>query len=171
MISKPPSETLTSHSLRNSDFPNTHISRIDVSLDDPDHQVTLTWTGPLAAEQKVGPFRSSPGAGLKGLNCDDVATSQKSGSLCTPKGHHVVQGFARHLNDDHRATHVTWFEIKRSIALHYFPEVPSHAASHGCVRLESDRVAQLIYDNSVVNSTEVVVGGTWTKPALQWPRK
>jgi hypothetical protein len=35
--------------LRNSDFPNTYIKEISVRLDDPDHSVTLTWTGSQAA--------------------------------------------------------------------------------------------------------------------------
>jgi hypothetical protein len=65
------------HPLRNSDFPETYIQQIAVKLDDPDHPVTLTWTGPQAAEQETGPFRSSPGAGLKGLNCDDTAQRQQ----------------------------------------------------------------------------------------------
>jgi hypothetical protein len=52
--------------LRNTDFPNTYIKEISVQLDDPDHSVTLTWTGPQAAAQETGPFRSSPGAGFEG---------------------------------------------------------------------------------------------------------
>ena len=80
------SRPLAAHSLRNSDFPNTYIDQISVQLDDPDHSVTLTWTGPQAAAQEIGPFRSSPGAGLKGFNCDDATTSRRSGSKCTPKG-------------------------------------------------------------------------------------
>jgi L,D-transpeptidase catalytic domain len=155
-------------SLRNSDFPNTYISQISVRLDDPDHSVALTWTGPQAAAQETGPFRSSPGAGLKGLNCDDTATSRRSGSKCTPKGTFVVSGFQGHLNSDSRATYVTWFVRARGIGLHYFPSVPKYSASHGCVRLESERVAQLIQSNSRVDLTNVVIDGTWTKPPKQW---
>src|SRR5712664_3038851 len=62
-----------SHPLRNDDFPQTYIQEISVSLDDPDHWLTLTWTGPNADSQETGPFRASPGAGLRGLNCDDEA--------------------------------------------------------------------------------------------------
>jgi len=154
--------------LRNSDFPNTYIKQISVQLDDPDHTVTLTWTGPQGAAQETGPFRSSPGAGLKGLNCDDAATSVRSGSKCTPKGTFVVSGFQDHLNSDSRATDVTWFVRARGIALHYFPSVPKYPGSHGCVRLEEKRVAQLIQSNSRIDLTNVVVDGVWTKPRKQW---
>jgi hypothetical protein len=157
-----------SHPFRNDDFPQTYIQQISVSLDDPDHSLTLTWTGPKADSQDTGPFRTSPGAGLKGLNCDDESTSRRSGSKCTPKGTYPVQGFQRRLNSDSRATYVTWFVQRRGVALHYFPSVPEYAASHGCVRIESVNVARLIQDNSLVDDTQVTVSGTWTKPRKQW---
>jgi L,D-transpeptidase catalytic domain len=163
-----PRQTLTTHRLRNENFPDTFIREISVSLDDPDHWLTLTWTGPNADSQETGPFRASPGAGLRGLNCDDEPTSRRSGSKCTPKGTYPVQGFQRRLNSDSRATYVTWFMQRRGIALHYFPIVPEYAASHGCVRIESEHVARLIQDNSLVDETQVVVSGTWTKPPKQW---
>jgi hypothetical protein len=72
-----PAGALVAPPLRNSDFPNTYIKQISVRLDDPDHPVMLTWTGPQAAAQETGPFRSSPGAGLKGLNCDDTRVLSK----------------------------------------------------------------------------------------------
>ena len=161
-------EVSAAHPLRNGDFPETYIKQISVKLDDPDHPVTLTWTGPQAAAQDSGPFRSSPGAGLKGLNCEDTATSRRSGSKCTPKGTFAVSGFQDSLNSDSRATYVTWFVRERGIALHYFPSVPKSAASHGCVRLELKSVAQLIQSNSRIDLTSVVVDGTWTKPSKQW---
>lgn len=154
--------------LRNGDFPRTYIKKIHVSLNDPDHWMTLTWTGPKAASQETGPFRTSPGAGSKGLNCDITATSQRSGTKCTPKGTHKVEGFQARLNSDSRATFVTWFVRWRGIAFHYFPSVPKYAASHGCVRIESKRVAQLVQENARVDLTSVVIDGTWTKPAKQW---
>jgi L,D-transpeptidase catalytic domain. len=157
-----------SHPFRNDDFPQTYIHQISVKLDDPDHPLTLTWTGAGAASQKTGPFRTSPGAGLRGLNCDNDTTSRRSGSKCTPKGTYPVQGFQHQLNSDSRATYVTWFMQSRGIALHYFPSVPAYAASHGCVRIQSVDVARLIQDNSLVGDTQVVVSGTWTKPAKQW---
>jgi hypothetical protein len=156
------------HPLPNDDFPQTFIQKISVSLDDPDHWLTLTWTGPNSDSQETGPFRTSPGAGLSGLNCDDEATSRRSGSKCTPKGTYSVQGFQRRLNSDSRAIYVTWFMQRRGIALHYFPSVPQYAASHGCVRLESEHVARLIQNNARVGETQVVVSGTWTKPSKQW---
>jgi len=161
-------QALASHPFRNDDFPQTYIQQISVNLDDPDHSLTLSWTGPNTDSQETGPFRTSPGAGLRGLNCDDEATSRRSGSKCTPKGTYPVQGFQRRLNSDSRATYVTWFMQRRGIALHYFPIVPMYAASHGCVRIESVDVARLIQDNSLVDQTQVVVSGTWTKPAKQW---
>ena len=115
-----------SHPFRNDDFPQTYIQQISVSLDDPDHSLILTWTGPKADSQETGPFRTSPGAGLKGLNCDDDATSRRSGSNCPPKGTRPVQGFQRRLNSEPRATYVTWFMQSRGIALHYFPSVPEY---------------------------------------------
>jgi hypothetical protein len=157
-----------SQAMRNSDFPRTYIQEISISLDDPDHWLTLTWTGPEADAQETGPFRTSPGAGARGLNCDEVSTSRTSGSKCTPKGRLFVQGFQRRLNSDARAVNVTWFQRRRGIALHYFPIVPRYAASHGCVRIELKRVAQIIQENSRIGLTEVVVDGTWTKPAKQW---
>ena len=157
-----------SRPFRNDDFPQTYIQQISVSLDDPDHPLTLTWTGPKADSQETGPFRTSPGAGLKGLNCNDDATSRRSGSKCTPKGTRSVEGFAQRLNSDSRATYVTWFMQSRGIALHYFPSVPEYAASHGCVRIELVDVARLVQDNSLVDDTEVVISGTWTKPPKQW---
>ena len=161
-------QTRAAHPLRNNDFPQTCIRQISVSLDDPNHWLTLTWKGPKADSQETGPFRTSPGAGLKGLNCDNETTSRRSGSKCTPKGTYPVQGFQRRLNSDSRATYVTWFMQRRGIALHYFPIVPKYAASHGCVRIQSVHVAQLIQDNSIVGDTKVIVDGTWTKPPRQW---
>jgi hypothetical protein len=157
---------LASHPFRNDDFPQTYIQQISVRLDDPNHPLTLTWTGPNAGSQETGPFRTSPGAGLRGLNCDNDATSRRSGSKCTRDL--PVQGFQRSLNSDSRATYVTWFMQSRGIAFHYFPSVPAYAASHGCVRIQSVDVARLIHDNSLVGNTQVVVSGTWTKPAKQW---
>lgn len=155
-------------SLQNSSYPKTYIAEVDVSLDDPNHTMTLTWTGPDAATQQTGPFHTSPGAGLRGLNCDDAATSQRSGTLCTPKGNFVVEAFASHLNTDSRATFVTFFKQSRGIGLHYFPTVPNYAASHGCVRIQDVRIARLIHDNARVGLTKVTVSGTWTKPPHQW---
>jgi hypothetical protein len=149
-------------------IPQTFIQQINVSLNDPMHAMTLSWTGPDAASQQTGPFHTSPGAGLRGLNCNDVATSRRSGTLCTPKGTFTVESFASSLNSDSRATHVTFFVRSRGIGLHYFPTVPQVAASHGCVRIQDERIARLIHDNARAGITQVVVDGTWTKPPKQW---
>jgi hypothetical protein len=37
------------------------------------------------------------------------------------------------------------------------------------VRVELEDAARLVQDNSLVDDTQVVVSGTWTKPAKQWP--
>ncbi len=163
----PAASAPVANSQRNSDFPNTYIQEISVRLEDPDHPVTLKWAGPNAAAQETGPFRSSPGAGLRGLNCDNVATSRRSGSNCTPKGTFTVTGFAPQLPSHPEAKDVTWFVPARGIALHYYPSVPTFPASHGCIRLQPRRVAQLIRFNSRAGVTKVVVDGTWTKPARQ----
>lgn len=160
--------TPAAHPYRNSDFPRTYISQINVALDDPDHRMTFDWTGPQAGSQEAGPFRTSPGAGLKGLNCNNEATSRRSGSYCTPKGTHFVQGYQSRLNSNASATYVTWFVRRRGIAFHYFPSVPRYSASHGCIRVEKKRVAQMIQDNTRVGATKVVVSGTWTKPPRQY---
>jgi len=163
-----PAAAQVSHPQRNSNFPDTYITQISVRLEDPDHSVTLTWTGPNGSAQETGPFRSSPGAGLRGLNCDNEATSRRSGSTCTPKGTFSVTGFASRLNSHPEAKDVTWFVPARGIALHYYPSVPKYAASHGCVRLELRRVAQLVKNNSRAGLTSVAVEGTWTKPPHQY---
>jgi hypothetical protein len=152
----------------NSGFPKTYIRQVNISLTDPMHAMTLTWTGPNAAGQPTGPYHTSPGAGLRGLNCDNAVTSRRSGTRCTPKGTFTVQSFARRLNSDSRATHVTFFVQARGIALHYFPIVPNVPASHGCVRIQDESVARLIHDNARTGLTKVVVDGTWTKPPKQW---
>ena len=154
--------------LRNPNFSATFISKIEVSLDDPHHFVNLVWSGPKAKEQKTGPFKSSPGAGMVGMDCNDEKTSRTNGSMCTPKGTRTVEGLMERLSDDEHAVHVTVFDGARGVALHFYPHVPDFAASHGCVRLKDKDVAQLIHDNVVPGVTKVIVTGTWTKPHHQW---
>ncbi len=143
------------------DFPKTYISNINIDLTSPSHSVTLTWTGPNASRGSTGPFHSSPGAGRCDLNCNNVATSRTSGSLCTPKGTRRVERYRCVMPGHRRATNVTYFHWGRRVALHYFPSVPNYPASHGCVRLPLI-AARFIYDNSRRNATTVTVGGTWT---------
>jgi hypothetical protein len=149
-------------SLRNSDFPRTYISLIEVDLTSPRHWVRLTWSGPNAASQVTGPFHSSPGRGLGYNNCDDVAESNRANSNCTPKGTRHVQAFSETMATAPNARFVTWFHASRGVAFHYYPQVPNYPASHGCVRLEKMSAAQLIHNNSKIGATEVVVSGKWT---------
>ena len=102
------------------DFPETHISQIDIDLASPDHNVTLTWAGPNASAGSTGPFHSSPGAGRCNLNYDNDTNSQTNDTLCTPKGTRQVEGYACALSDS-RATNATVFHQGRGIALHYYP--------------------------------------------------
>jgi hypothetical protein len=152
----------SSTSLRNTDYPNTYISRIDVDLTSPNHWVRLTWSGPDAASQETGPFHSSPGRGLGNNNCDDVNESNRQNSNCTPKGTMHVQGFSEDMRTCRHCKFVTWFNIRREVAFHYYPDVPNYPASHGCVRLEDMHAAQLIHNNSKIGATEVKVAGKWT---------
>ncbi len=158
-----------SHPLRNPNFPDTYISTINVSLDDPDHSVTLVWEGGDDQDLESDPFHSSPGAGVVGHDCDILEESQRDGSKCTPKGQRTVEGFAACLSDDANAMFVTFFDEDRGIGLHYYPVVPDYPASHGCVRLETKEAAQLIHDNAIAGTTVVMVEGTWTQPPHQWP--
>lgn len=150
-----------STSLRNADFPRTYIRRIDVDLTSSNHWVRLTWAGPQAASQESGPFHSSPGRGLGNNDCDDAAESNRNGSNCTPKGTFAVRGFSNSMETCSVCRFVTWFQIERGIAFHYYPDVPGYPASHGCVRLEDLDAAQLIHNNAKVGATEVIVDGNW----------
>jgi hypothetical protein len=149
-----------SKSRRNRDFPTTFIRRIHVDLTSPNHWVELTWSGPAASRQETGPFRSSPGAGLGGNDCDDLRECNRSGSNCTPKGMHAVEAFSDYLPSEPSCRYVTWFMLSREIALHSHRNVPRYPASHGCVRLD-EHAAQLIHNNSLIGETEVLVDGTW----------
>lgn len=150
-------------SRRMADFPQTFISEISVDVTSPNHSVRLVWKGPSAASGALGPFHSSPGAGNCGLNCNNVKTSQTVGTRCTPKGGSwPVNVTACEMSDSPGAKNVTYFQ-RLGIALHYYPSVPNWPASHGCVRLESLYVSQLIHDNVIAGTTAVNVSGTWTR--------
>jgi hypothetical protein len=150
----------SSTSLRNAGFPRTYIRSIRVDLTSPNHWVRLNWTGPDAASQERGPFHSSPGRGLGNNDCDDVDESNRDGSNCTPKGTFTVQGCSDSMPSYTHCRFVTWFQVARGVAFHYYPNVPNYPASHGCVRLNA-HAAQLIHNNSKIGSTEVVVDGKW----------
>jgi hypothetical protein len=151
-----------------SDFPDTYIRDVSVDLTSPDHNVKLTWAGPNAAKGSKGPFHSSPGAGCCDLDCDDVTTSNKDGSRCTPKGGPFkIHSYGCAMSAYPEATDVSYFS-RPGIALHFYPSVPNYPASHGCVRLGAG-AAQLIYDNSRKDVTDVTVSGTWKRGAKCWP--
>lgn len=141
------------------DFPATYISGINVDVGT--QQVTLTWTGPNAGSGPTGPFHCSPGAGNCGVNCNDTAASNRSGSHCTPKGSFTVQRFACALGGHPEAQNATYFQSGRGIAFHRYPSVPDCPASHGCVRMRRE-ASEIIYDNSK-KGTSVTVGGTWRR--------
>ena len=153
-------------SARVADFPATFIKAIKVDLASPDHEVTLTWAGPSAGAQPKGPFKSSPGAGCCGKNCNDTATSKLGGSHCTPKGSHTVSNLGCKLKKYPSAKNVTYFN-GRGVAFHHYDPVPAYPASHGCVRLDRGNPAvppsRIIHDNARVNVTSVSVGGTWAR--------
>ncbi len=136
----------------------TYISKVNVDL--WKQEVTLEWTGSNAASQKKGPFHCTPGAGIEDVNCDDVATSQKANTDCTPKGEFPVLWHDRKFDKYPEAEWVTRFqEASRGIALHYFPRVPEYPSSHGCVRIANKEAAKLIHDNTKPQKSIVKVHG------------
>ena len=136
----------------------TYISKVNVDL--WKQELTLEWTGPNAAAQKKGPYHCTPGAGISGVNCDNVATSQKAGTDCTPKGEFPVLWKDTEFTKYPEAKWVTRFQdADRGIALHYYPRVPEYPSSHGCVRIQSLEAAKLIHDNSKNRKTIVKVHG------------
>lgn len=125
----------------------TYISKVIVDL--WKQEVKLEWTGANAAAQQKGPFHCTPGEGISSVNCDDVATSQRSGTNCTPKGEFSVIRHERRFSDFPAAEWVTRFQDDfRGIALHYYPTVPEYPDSSGCVRIKKLEAAKLIYDNT-----------------------
>ena len=125
----------------------TYISKVIVDL--WKQEVTLEWTGPNAARQEKGPFHSTPGQSTPGVDCDDIATSKKSGTSCTPKGEFLVNYRERRFSKFPQAQWVTRFQDdSRGIALHYYPIVPQYPNSDGCVRIASLKAAKLIHDNT-----------------------
>jgi hypothetical protein len=147
------------------DYPHTYISHIDVDL--TSQKITLTWSGRNAGSGSKGPFHSSPGAGICGKNCDNQATSTTPATDCTPKVTNTpVTGHTCRFKKYPEATYVTFFS-RNGIALHYYPYVPHYPASHGCVRIKSEYVAQLIYDNTRIYKTTITVSGTWKRGKIK----
>jgi len=150
--------------MRNPDFPTTHIAAIHVDLTAPSNSVRLTWTGPAADHGPVGPWRSCPGRGSPGMDCNDVKDSNTLESWCTPKGIFPVAGFDDRLKSVPSCRYATWvIHEPRYIAIHSHKEIPYQAVSHGCIRVPYE-VAKLIHNNSLAGVTLVHIYGTWTRP-------
>jgi hypothetical protein len=146
----------------------THISNITITINaSTTSTLTLTWAnGGLSTQTLPTDFNFSPGAGNCTTDCSDQCNSNQSGSHCTPispppagygASDFIVQGYSCALRSTPSATFVTWFHYARGVAFHYL-DVPSHPASHGCVRMEhSARGAEWIYDNTLPGITTVTV--------------
>jgi hypothetical protein len=150
---------------RNADFPNTYIA--EVGLDLTRLEATLRWTGPAAEQMPTGPYPTSVGAGLPGLDGDSVRVSNRRDTYLTPKGTHPVLGFSDHLRQTPECHYVTWIDLERTLALHSHWFIPDFPASHGCVRLPYE-AAKLIHNNSRVALTKVTVAGRWQPPPEEW---
>jgi lipoprotein-anchoring transpeptidase ErfK/SrfK len=72
-----------------------------------------------------------------------------------------VADFGCALGGHPEALNATYFS-RSGIAFHYYPSVPDHPASHGCVRLKKES-SEIIYDNARKGLTKVTVGGTWKR--------
>jgi hypothetical protein len=149
---------------RNPDFPATHIAVVQVDVTAPSNSVHLVWSGPLACQAPIGPWRSSVGRGSPGMDCNDVVDSNTLDSYCTPKGVFPVAGFDDRLNCAPACCYVSWvIHEPRYIAIHSHTEIPFQPASHGCIRVPLE-LAKLIHNNSLAGVTLVHIYGTWTRP-------
>ena len=119
--------------------------------------VTLKWANADKITGLPTTLHASPGAGLCSTDCSDVAKSKVDGSHCTPLGKHTILGYAKSLSGYPTATHVSWIDMNRAIAFHYF-NVPDYPASHGCIRMSHDELgAEWIQNNTIKNVTEVII--------------
>ena len=155
----------------NTDFPLTHITRVNVDLSA--QQLSLVWNNPSSLNLPAGPYDISAGAGLCCRDCNNETASQTSGSLCTPKGTFRVHSKACVLSNTSWAKNPTYFS-RPGIAIHAGP-IPGYPASHGCVRT-TEEASEIIHDNTVYSAsyaadeerglpdrrTEIQVGGTWS---------
>ncbi len=148
-------------SMRNPDFPETHIAEIHVDLGSPHHQLRVVWRGPLAGAAPVGPWRSNPGRGKRDVDCDDERTSNTVDSYCTPKGVFAVAGFSDHLNRAFVCHYATWvLHAPRYIAIHSHGDIAMVPRSEGCIRVTAD-VAKLIHNNALTGTTLISIRGRW----------
>jgi hypothetical protein len=147
------------------DFPRTYISQINVSL--TNQRVTLDWTGDSVAEaeeivQRVtgdGVINCSTGAGVTGeTSCNDPEHSRSSGSCCTPIGTFTL-GAQSCVTPKLGLQNFSGFQ-RAGVGFHYYSSVPSHPASHGCVRLHRG-ASRIIFDSARPGVTTVVVSGSF----------
>lgn len=131
-----------------------------VNLDVGTNELTIEWKDPTKIPPgSAGTHAISPGSGLCCVDCDDETVSQKSGSLCTPKGgvwpvDHTGCALAGHPT----ARNPTYFQ-RRGVAIHS-GNTSSPPQSHGCART-SVEISELIHDNVVPEATEIASSGTW----------
>jgi hypothetical protein len=149
------------------DFPATYISSINVSINQ--QKVTLGWAGPSIAEAEQivqdvtgdGIINCSTGAGVRGeTSCNDETHSKSTGSCCTPIGSFTLGGQSCVTP---RLSLQNFSGFQRSgIGFHYYSSVPSHPASHGCVRLHRG-ASKIIFDNARTGHTTVNVSGSYSR--------
>jgi hypothetical protein len=132
-----------------------------VNLDVGANTLTIEWDNPTKIPAgSSGSHDISPGAGKCCVDCDDVTTSQTSGSLCTPKGGSwKVSGKGCALGGHPSAKNPTYFQ-RGGIAIHS-GNTASPPQSHGCSRT-SISISQLIHDNAVIGKTVISSSGTWS---------
>jgi len=99
------------------------------------------------------------GAGVCGTNCNDTGQSTAPGSRCTPKDDFTIGPKTPKMTHHPDAKWVSWLDIGRGIAIHFWPSRPSHPASNGCVR--SDMTAALQVYCYAAAGTPVHIHGTW----------
>lgn len=155
----------------NTDFPTTHITRVNVDLSA--QQLSLVWDNPSSLNLPTGPYDISAGAGLCCRDCNNETASQTSGSLCTPKGTFRVHNKGCVLSSATWAKNPTYFS-RAGIAIHAGP-IPGYPASHGCVRT-TEEASEIIHDNTIFSASfaadeerglpdrrsEIQVSGTWS---------
>lgn len=132
-----------------------------VNIDVGANTLTIEWDDPKKIPPGgTGPHAISPGTGLCCKDCNDPATSQASGSLCTPKGGTwKVSATGCALGGHPGAKNPTYFQ-RAGVAIHS-GNTGSPPRSHGCARTD-ETVSQLIHDNVIVDKTDIASSGTWT---------
>lgn len=132
-----------------------------VNIDVGTNELTIEWKDPTKIPPGgTGPHAISPGSGLCCVDCNDTAVSQRSGSLCTPKGGTwPVDHIGCQLSGHPTAKNPTYFQ-RGGVAIHS-GNTSSPPQSHGCART-SLQISELIHDNVVPEVTQIASSGTWT---------